>query len=226
MAQAICLLLAATILVRLKFWVAAPDKVAVIIGAILLCVVPYTFAVHWSWFFWILRRHPKAEHLNLYFFSQHSARRKLKNAVDMLVFLAMLTWVLLPIYFNACKGLSDKAAFAAREILDYQGRWTAVSQKVVFASPGNERWMLPPPSQFAEQLDFANMVRNAMPLTRGLPIFQKYLFAIVMFSTLFSLGIPAVYNVVRERGYRLAIRRILFGYSPYFCEKSVLHRYV
>jgi hypothetical protein len=205
----IAVLVAAFILIEQRIWAITPEKGAIVIGITLLIAVPYVWAVNWFSFFRIIRHHPRAYYLDQYFFSQHTARRRLKNIVDILVFLAILTWILLPGYFNTCKEISNKVAFAAREVLDYEGKWNTLSQKVIFNSSGNERWMIPSPSEVEDRLDFAGGVRTILPLTAAFPTFQKYLFALIMFASFFDIGIPAIFNAVRQRGYRVALRRIL-----------------
>jgi hypothetical protein len=196
-------------LFELRIWTGTPDRAVNLAGCMFLGIVPYVYAFIWAWYIRILARHPRAGYLNLYLFSQHTARRKLKGAVDLLVFFALLSWFLLPTYFYVCKSISETVAFSVREILDEGGEWTALMQKIKFESPDHKERALPAPNQLEERLNPIVSINDSFPIAKASPTMLMYLFAVVMFATFLELSIPATYNAVRTRGYQVTLRRVL-----------------
>ena len=176
------------------------------LGATFMLLVPAIFGIVWANAASMGTRHRKAKdrsarRFERYLFSPDSRRMHFLGMGAILCFFALLTWVLLPLFFRVASLPSSGIAALIRNELWYDQLHAAFA--------GSGATTLPAPTALAERLDLLHGLFESARSVEVRDRLLMYLFITALFSGVLGLAIPSFTAAIRSLGYRRAIRSLL-----------------
>lgn len=203
-------IVAGWILIKVQMWNLTSIELAKLFGKIILFFVPIVYIVTWFQFLLIRRSRRLNSRFDEFLFSQHSIRKRLKNIFNGLIFLAVLGWIVIPVYFKTIELFSDKGALFLNSAYNYNKEWILLKNQGFFPDEANTHKVWQPPSQ-NKLHEFLNPVAGlgqGQPLIQALPIFQSYLFLVVVVVGLLEIGIPVTAKMFVYQGFSKTMKRV------------------
>lgn len=182
-----------------------------IMGSIALFVgIPVNFITHCVQYFSIFRSRKNKTFFAQFLLSQNAIRRGFKSTIDLLVFLAILSWFLIPAIFNLNTYISAQLSNFYINKMSYTETYEKLKNLENIQYKKNHAYASMPP--IAQELEFyLNPLSNfgkGQPYEMALPIIQSYFFLIVSLSGLLSIGLPVISSIILCKGYLTAIKKI------------------
>lgn len=193
-------------------------NVIIHLTGITLCLgAPYVFGFTWCVFLRVLRRKEKTgRHVRWfkkYLFSDESLRSSFLLSVKFMVYIALLAWVLIPVPVKLSSIAAQRTLVLFRFMSpEYQVVLSQAQQEVTIR--GGHSWdeVLPPADRLYREFDMWADIRENLRLgEEGLLLFLRYLFFVVALAALFGMALPVLIRGIRERGYRIAIKKLLIA---------------
>lgn len=185
-----------------------------LIGVFAVGAVALVFAVGWVARFKILqRRTPRlSRYYPTYLFSTDSVVGSFKDVVYLLIFFAVVGWLVLPSVLGGVLNLPSRMASRLESGWAYSDRRELLTKNAVFMKFLEDGGLWIPPSR-------EELVRHLNPLPPlydpvgrqlvGLDLFMSYGLLVVTLAGMLAVAIPTLYVVHRDSGRRRLLQRVL-----------------
>lgn len=198
-----------------RTWDMSAVETASLLGKTALFFVPIIFLVNWSLIIrlrYSLGKNKKPiERINRYLFSSSSMRRRFKSILDILCYLALLGWFIIPAYFLTIQTLTARSSLVIDNMFDYNGlvkSLNGVSYEIkteIFAPSGQ----IPQINQLTSFLDPFDNIASKQSYNIILKTLQPNFFFIVTLGGVLSIGLHVVSALFFLNLYKQAVKKVL-----------------
>jgi hypothetical protein len=173
--------------------------------------VPIVYSVVWAKFLSVRARRRNSAKLDEFLFSRLSLRRRFKNILDGLAFLALLGLILLPGLFLSLKTLDAKATVVAATASHYEAGWNQLVAAGYSAPDALFATSLPNPESLSKRISAFAYFVDYSTLPSYLVRFQHGMFLVITVATFFEIGFPAILRAILFSGYRRSLRSLVLA---------------